>query len=134
MRSKRVELRTLMRIVPRCASCRRNVLASRLTDTTLPSYWRVAAEATPVDMRRAEMMMRRKVVFMAAMLAIARPTALQRPAKTRLSRVTQVRVLVRELLGAGPRPAVPDRPEVEVDHLVGERAAVLDRQPPRAQA
>ena len=85
MRSKRVELRTLMRIVPRSESWRRNVRASRLTDTTVPSYSRVAAEATPVDIRRAEMMMRRKVVFMAAMLATARPTAPQPGAKPGLS-------------------------------------------------
>ena len=64
MRSKRVELRTLMRIVPRSESWRRNVRASRLTDTTVPSYSRVAAEATPVDIRRAEMRVRRNVVFM----------------------------------------------------------------------
>ena len=38
MRSKRVELRTLMRIVPRSESWRRNVRLSRLTDTTVPSY------------------------------------------------------------------------------------------------
>src|SRR3954451_14387387 len=45
-RSKRVRLVTLMRFVPRSESLRRNVRASRWTDTTVPSNWRVvAAEA-----------------------------------------------------------------------------------------
>src|SRR3954451_5061929 len=80
------------------------------------------------------MRVRRKVFFMAATLAVARPTAPQRLGKTWLSRAAEVRVLVRELLGAAPRPAVADGPVVEVDHLVGERAAVLDRQAGIAQA
>src|SRR4051794_29164154 len=80
------------------------------------------------------MMMRRKVVFMAAMLAASRPTPFQPSAKIGLNRWAQVGVLVRELLGAAPRAAVADGSVVEVDHLVAERAAVLDREPGRAQA
>ena len=44
-RSKRVLRVTLMRTVPRSTSLSRNVLASRLTDTTVPSNCRAAAEA-----------------------------------------------------------------------------------------
>jgi len=56
-----------------------------LTDTAVSSYWRVAAEATPLESARAEMRMRRKVVFMAAMLATAPPTAVEARAKRRQS-------------------------------------------------
>ena len=45
----------------------------------------------------------------------------------------QVGVLVRELLGAAPGAAAADRAVVEVDDLVEERAAVLDREPRCAQ-
>ena len=50
-RSKRVLLVTLTRIVPRSESRSWNVRASRLTETTVPSYSRVAAVAagTPAD-------------------------------------------------------------------------------------
>ena len=41
MRSKRVLAVTLIRLVPRSESCRRNVRASRLTETTLPSNSRI---------------------------------------------------------------------------------------------
>ena len=76
MRSNRVERVTLMRIVPRSESWRRKVRASRLTDTTAPSYSRVAAEATPLESARAEMSTTRNVsvVFMAAMLPTTPPT------------------------------------------------------------
>ena len=40
---------------------------------------------------------------------------------------------MRELLGAAPGAAAADRAVVEVDDLVEERAAVLDREPRRAQ-
>ena len=87
MRSKRVERVTLMRIVPRSESWRRNVRASRLTDTTVPSYSRVAAEATPLESARAEMRTTRNVVvvFMAAMLPTTPPTPVQPRAKPRQS-------------------------------------------------
>ena len=136
MRSKRVERVTLMRIVPRSESCRRKLRASRLTDTTVPSYSRVAAEATPPESAKAEMRMRRNVVFMAGMLPTAHPTAPQPRAKPRLSRSggrAQVGVLVGELLGAAPGAAAADGPMVEVDDLVDERPAVLDREPRAAQ-
>src|SRR3954470_12534143 len=42
-RSKRVALVTLIVAVPRWLSRRRNVRALRLTDTIVPSNWRVAA-------------------------------------------------------------------------------------------
>ena len=139
MRSKSVERVTLMRIVPRSESWRRNVRASRLTDTTVPSYCRVAAEATPLESARAEMRTTRNVVvvFMAAMLPTTPPTPVQPRAKPRQSlphaAVAQVGVLVRELLGAAPGAAAADRAVVEVDDLVEERAAVLDREPRCAQ-
>ena len=43
IRSKRVRSLTRMRTVPRSLSRSRNVLLSRLTDTTVPSYSRAAA-------------------------------------------------------------------------------------------
>src|SRR3954452_23838128 len=80
------------------------------------------------------MMMRRKVVFMAAMLAAPRPTPFQPTAKIGLNRWPQVGDLVRELLGAAPGGAIAEGTMFEFDDVVSERAAVLDREPGRAQA
>src|SRR3954454_15510052 len=80
------------------------------------------------------MMMRRKVVFMAAMLATPRPTPCQPTAKIGLNRRAQVGDLVRELLGAAPGAAGADGTMVEVAPLVADRPVVLDREPGRAQA
>ena len=139
MRSKRVERVTLMRMVPRSESWRRKVRASRLTDITVPSYSRVAAEATPLESARAEISTTRNVivVFMAAMLPTIPPTPDQpraKPGKACSTRRPQVGVLVRELLGAAPGTAAADGAVVEVHDLVVVRAAVLDREPLGAQA
>ena len=80
------------------------------------------------------MRMRRNVVFMAAMLPTAPPTPPQREGKLGLSRFAQVRVLVRELLGSAPAAPGAHGAVVEVDHLVVERAGVLDREPRRFEA
>ena len=53
MRSKRVRLVTRTRTVPRSESRSRNVRESRSTDTTVPSYSRVLAEAAGAPTARA---------------------------------------------------------------------------------
>ena len=64
MRSKRVREVTLMRIVPRSESCRRKVRLSRLTDTTVPSYWVAACAAAGAARARAVTLAMRAMRFM----------------------------------------------------------------------
>ena len=84
-RSKRVLLVTLIVTVPRSESRRRKVRLSRLTETTVPSYSRVAAEAAGTPAARVATATRAMLrsFFMTRKLTIAVASACQSEAKVR---------------------------------------------------
>src|SRR4051812_38610647 len=78
-----------MRLVPRSESWMRNVLASRLTETTLPSNCRVSAEAAVGNASAPAAVMAMAAVFMGRRIGPRRPATFQHKAK-RWSRIPAV--------------------------------------------